>query len=222
MPSKEIRAYDWALRAAFPFLITSQTLSFNSCISLDQELAMYQPIHSMINNVPYFQESSHCLDKYHLFTKPWTETVILKIGKKEKTKETCKYIFNKMSSIFDYLENIQELKMTIRDYKKYYSSHKQSFSNESLCESIESIILSIDTQLKYISHPNFLTTTAIDFLGDSIVEAVNSGLKEGHQHVSTNMTINTSASTQIQIFENQIYKKIGKSRHIILKFYPIP
>ena len=55
MPSKEIRAYNWALRAALPFLITAQTLIFNSCISSDQELAMYEPIYSMIETVPYLR-----------------------------------------------------------------------------------------------------------------------------------------------------------------------
>ena len=44
MPSKEIRAYDWALRAALPYLVTTQTLLYNSCISTDQDLAMYQSI----------------------------------------------------------------------------------------------------------------------------------------------------------------------------------
>lgn len=112
-----------------------------------------------------------------------------------------------MSRIFDYVESSAELRNTIADYKNYYQFHKNSFSNESLCESIESVMISLDTQVKYISHSHFFDRTTFDFLGDSIVEAVNSGLKEGTQHVNTNMTINTSAATQINIFENQVYQK---------------
>ena len=68
-------------------------------------------------------------------------------------------------------------------------------------------MISIDTQIKYISHSNFINITTFDFLGDSIAEAVNSGLKEGHQHVSTNMTINTSAATQVNIFQNKLHER---------------
>ena len=112
-----------------------------------------------------------------------------------------------MSSVFNYVESNEELRNTITDYKRIYQYHKDSFSNDALCESIESIILSIDTQIKYISHSNFINITTFDFLGDSIAEAVNSGLKEGHQHVSTNMTINTSAATQVNIFENKLHER---------------
>ena len=168
---------------------------------------MYQPIRSVIENVTYLQQSSHRLDKYHLFSKPWSDHVILKIGKNESTKGKVNHIYCKISKIFDYVESRVELMNTITDYKNYYQHHKTSFSNESLCQSIESIIISLDSQLKYISHSYFLDRTTFDFLGDSIVEAVNSGLKEGTQHVNTNMSINTSAATQIKIFENQVYQK---------------
>ena len=45
------------------------------------------------------------------------------------------------------------------------------------------------------------------FLGDSIVEAANSGIKSGSVRVGTNMKINLSGSTQIKISENQSFKK---------------
>ena len=44
-------------------------------------------------------------------------------------------------------------------------------------------------------------------LGDSIVEAANSGMKSGSIRVATNTNINLSGSTQIKISENQTHKK---------------
>ena len=68
-------------------------------------------------------------------------------------------------------------------------------------------MISLELNLNHICHYNFLNVTSFDFLGDSIVEAVNSGMKHGDQQVNTNMTINTSASTQIDIVQNQMKKK---------------
>ena len=45
------------------------------------------------------------------------------------------------------------------------------------------------------------------FFGDSIVEASNSGLKGGNVTISTNMNIDTSAFTQVQIGKTQTRKK---------------
>ena len=63
----------------------------------------------------------------------------------------------------------------------------------------------------------FLTTTTFEFLGDSVVEAFNSGLKSGHDHVNTNMTINTSAAEQIYIVnkQNKTKRRYVVNLHII-------
>ena len=45
------------------------------------------------------------------------------------------------------------------------------------------------------------------FLGNSIIEAANIGLKEGGVNVSTNMTIENSGATQLHIGQQQTNKK---------------
>ena len=57
---------------------------------------------------------------------------------------------------------------------------------------------------------NFMRISTFGFLGDSIVEAANSGIKSGSVRVATNMKINLSGSTQIKISKNQTHEKIGK------------
>ena len=69
------------------------------------------------------------------------------------------------------------------------------------------IINSIDNNLIYISHYYFKDVITFDYLGDSIAEAQNSGIKTGQFKVTTNLNINTSAGRQIKITNQQSKKK---------------
>ena len=86
--------------------------------------------------------------------------------------------------------------------------------SDNVIEAINKIIMSVRNELKYVAHYNFMRISTFGFLGDSIVEAANSGIKSGSLKVATNMKINTSGSTQIKISENQTHKKIGKEFYI--------
>ena len=208
MPSKELRAYHWAFNTAFPFLLSHQSLSYNQAISTDSEMAMYKPLQTLMEKASGFlSQSSHRLDKYHLFTKPWKENVMLKIGKCVIQKQKVKTLQNKLERLFDYIETEEELKICINDYKGFYHNEKANFQNEALCTSIEDIFLSLECNLRHICHCYFKDVTTFDFLGDSIAEAFNSGLKTGQDKVSTNMTINTSAASQVQHLNTQNKKK---------------
>ena len=74
-------------------------------------------------------------------------------------------------------------------------------------EAIDKIVISVKNKLEYVAHYNFMNVSTFGFLGDSIVEAANSGIKCGSVRVATNMNINMSGSTQIKISENQSQKK---------------
>ena len=99
------------------------------------------------------------------------------------------------------------MNISIKDYKSFYANNKMSFNNAALCEAIEDILISLDNNLRHFAHCYFIATTTFDFLGDSIAEAFNSGIKCGKDNVNTNMTINTSASQQIAIVNRQIQGK---------------
>ena len=60
---------------------------------------------------------------------------------------------------------------------------------------------------QYVAHYIIMNVSTFGILGDSIVEATNSGMKYGSIRVATTMNINLSRSTQIKISENQTHKK---------------
>ena len=80
IPSKEARAYNWALRIAFKNLVGELALSFNQCISSDAEEVMYGPIRGMIHTVPCITKSNHRLDKFHVLNEEWKDHVITKVN----------------------------------------------------------------------------------------------------------------------------------------------
>ena len=63
--------------------------------------------------------------------------------------------------------------------------------------------------MKYLFHYKFINVTTFNFVGDSIIEALNSGLKRSDVTISTNTNIDTSALTQIQIGRTQAGKSTG-------------
>ena len=209
MPSKEVKAYSWVMNVALPYLVTTQTLSLNQCISSDAEIGIYAPLRGMMESVPCLNKSSHRLDKYHLFTKPWNETVVLKLSTDESIREKVQILNLMMSKLFDYVETIEESNETIKHYRQYYASIKDELKSEIACKGIEAIDTAITNNIKYISHYHFKDIATFGFLGDSIVEAVNSSIKnpKSYLHVSTNMRINKSAATQIQISNCQTRDK---------------
>ena len=111
------------------------------------------------------------------------------------------------SDLFVYVETEAEMNLTLNHFKIYYNSIKSQLKSEYVQKEIEDIALSIENKLKYICHCYFIDVITFGFLGDSIAEAANSGIKNGDVKVASNMTINTSAGTQLKIIENQTHKK---------------
>ena len=206
MPSKEARAYNWALRIAFKNLVGEHALSFNQCIASDAELAMYTPIRAMIDSVPCMKKSHHRLDKYHLLNKEWKDNVSTKVTGEKQKKVIGKY-FAMLGNIFDYVESEEEMKACFNHFQRYYKATKKSLKSEAVIEEIDVIVYNLKNQLKYVAHYNFMKISTFGFLGDSIVESANSALKSGSLKVATSMKINLSGSTQIKISENQTHKK---------------
>ena len=202
MPSKEARAYNWALRMAFINLIGERALSLNQCIASDAEEAMYNPVRGMIHNDPCFNKSHHRLDKFHLLSKEWKDNVSTKLTG-DKPKKIIGTLLLMLGDMFDYVESKDEMLCSFNHFDRYYKKVKCSLKSDYVTEAIEKIVISVKNKLQYVAHYNFMSVSTFGFLGDSIVEAANSGMKSGHVKVATNMTINLSGSTQIKISENQ-------------------
>ena len=74
--------------------------------------------------------------------------------------------------------------------------------SDNVIEVIDKIVIPVTNKLEYVAHYNFMRISTFGFLGDSIVEAADSGMKSGSVRVATNVKVNLSGSTQIKISEN--------------------
>ena len=84
MPSKQFKAFNWAISVALPKLIGFDILRFTSLISSDQEDNLIRSIRSLIgtnsnkdmDQKPHMN-ALHRLDMYHIFVKEWKNRVSL-------------------------------------------------------------------------------------------------------------------------------------------------
>ena len=79
MPSKQFKAYEWAISTAFPQLAQTNALAFTSLITSDQEENLVRSIEKLIetnnNQITGCSFASHRLDMYHIFIKDWRSKV---------------------------------------------------------------------------------------------------------------------------------------------------
>ena len=92
-----------------------------------------------------------------------------------------------LSDLFDYVETEHELNTHLIHYHRYYNNVKQELKSEYAQCAIEKLVNRIEENLKHICHCYVINMSTFGFLGDSIVEAANSGLKEGGINVSTTL-----------------------------------
>ena len=91
IPSKEIKVYYWAIRTALQYLVTDTTLSFNQYIAYDYELAIYQTLGAMMDNVPCLNTFRNRLENYHVLTQRCNASLLVSVSGKE-AKSILKYI----------------------------------------------------------------------------------------------------------------------------------
>ena len=79
MPSKQFKAYEWAVSVAFPQLSQTNALQFNSIITSDQEENLVRSVELLIkrddNQGIGCSFARHRLDMYHIFIKEWKSKV---------------------------------------------------------------------------------------------------------------------------------------------------
>ena len=105
MPLKEAKTYHWGTRTTLRHLVTYSTLSFEICITCDQELTIYQSLRAMFQNVICLYKYRNRLDTYNLLTQGWATQVIVIISDKE-IKPMIKYILL-MLSFFSITQRVE-------------------------------------------------------------------------------------------------------------------
>ena len=82
-------------------------------------------------------------------------------------------------------------------------------------ENLHSLIKKINGKKDYLLNNYFLSTCNFDYLGDSIVEAVNHTIKSGAHGVSNNMSLSTSGFMQLKATESKATKRsCDSAKHI--------
>ena len=97
-----------------------------------------------------------------------------------------------LRAMFDYIEIKDKMMPSLNHFHAYYKKVKCSLKSDYVTEAIENIVISIKSKLEYVTHYKFMSVSTFGFLGDSIVEAANSGMKCGSVRFSTSMNINMS------------------------------
>ena len=81
MPSKQFKAYEWAVSVAFPQLAQTKSLKFNALITSDQEENLTKSIDKLIGSNSSNSAAVGCpfgrrrLDMFHIFIKEWKNKV---------------------------------------------------------------------------------------------------------------------------------------------------
>ena len=179
-------------------LIIDIISSFNQCIAFDQVTGIYQFLRAIMATVPYIYKPRNRVDNYYLLTQRWNAKLLVYISGKE-SKTMLKHILSILSSFFNYPEIEDEMKMCLRHYQRNHNSVKEELKSDHACTYIEEVIIPIENNIEYLCRYKFIDVTTFGFVGDIIVKASNSGLKMGDVTVSTNINVDKSALTQIQI-----------------------
>ena len=119
---------------------------------------------------------SEQVGKYHMSIQWWAAQVVVTVSGKEVKAILKKYFIN-VIILFNYPESENEMKMYLHHYQSYYNSVKKDIKSDHACEIIEEVAISIERNMKYLCHYHFIDVTTFDFVGDSIAEAKNCGLK---------------------------------------------
>ena len=103
-----------------------------------------------------------------------------------------------LGDMFDYVETKDEMMSSLNHFHTYYKKVNYSLKSDHVAEAIEKIVISVKIKIEYVAYYKFMSVSTFGFLGDSIVEAADSGMKCGSVRAATNMNINNSGSTQIK------------------------
>ena len=87
------------------------------------------------------------------------------------------------------------MKMRLHYHQSYYKSVREDLKSDYTCNIVEEVARSIEINMKYLCHYHFIDVATFDFVGDTVVEVANCGLKRSDVTVFTNMNIDTSALT---------------------------
>ena len=206
MPSKQTVAYEWAIGEALPTLIGKNVTMQNRVISSDGELALNNAVMASISkpNGP-FACTRFRKDYYHLFRQNWNDIVAVCKYNSPQFDQISQHIMNWIKSWFDYVQTEKEYNLSNQKLEDYIANQQGTFGL--FFGHVKQIIKSVHKDIQFAGNHYFLTTTTLGFLGSSIVEAANPGIKWGTHGVNTNMSLDNSTLQQMKQVDHGIQRK---------------
>ena len=120
IPSKQEQTYTWIINKAMTFLLTPNTLMFNSYISSDNECALNSSIQTSISSSKSsFKHSKLWLDCYHFYRKVWNEKNIPCSWETLGYKLVVHKLDTWIMKWFKYTESLNEIELSIKHFDRY-------------------------------------------------------------------------------------------------------
>ena len=199
MPSKQARAYNWALNVAMQELLGVDTLTRTSIICTDEEDALYSPLRREMIPTGFLSNAKHRLDMYHIFSGPYAAVPSDELGVKNTIQRW-------ISSFFDDVETEDEFRLSYTLLLQYIDSVKERILETSLIQ-VEKIVSDVYSNIKYLGNHHFMNQTTFGFRGDSIAESVNSNFKTGSIRIDGKLSLEVSAERQLAVTNQRTQKK---------------
>ena len=197
MPSKQKRAYSWAIGKALPFLV-GEAIEFNQVITCDMEDALCNAIREHINDPSSpLHKSKIRIDFYHIFEQKWSEHIRASVYRINGQKEVLDKIHNWISSWFDKIETTSQYQHSLSTFNQFIEHNKDVIGDHYLRE-IEKIVGNIKRFIKDCGSHHFMNRSTLGSKSSSVAEGSNFTLKSGPHAVKASMNIATSAHAQTQ------------------------
>jgi len=198
MPSKSKEAYQWVLHDALPFLVGQSTADRICCISTDCEEALSLAIqYSMQLDGGLPKSLKHRLDFYHVFVQKWNQ----KCTAPTDCSDSCRFAMKTIqrwvySWVYD-IETEEEFMDSLRLYEKYFQSLSDVLTDH-LKREIKICVDRVISNIDKIGNHFFTRTVTLGFVGSSIVEGTNPGIKGGIFGTKGTMNLDHAGSQMIK------------------------
>ena len=216
MPSKQRVAYQWTVDTALPVLIGETTTLRNQMIASDDEAALVDAIKLAVDSPDgSLRNSKFRKDYFHLVSKKWIAILALtKIKDTSDSAYVADTIGSWIKSWFSYVNNDKEFEVSYKQLQTYMMKYL-SANEKVFYEAVKDLINTVIASKKDVGRQYFRHRITLGYIGSSIVEGANPGIKNGDFGTKSTMRLDTSTQQQLkQVTERSKKKNIQMAREM--------
>jgi len=167
-------------------------------ISSDAEDALVSALEATINtpNGP-LRNAKFRKDFYHLVCQPWQKFIGTCDQSHGDFKRVTKRIYDQIRSWFNYCITKAEFNHSYKCLSKYIQDNEMVTKPTFNCN-IQTLLASVLKNIQVVGNHYFMETTTFGFIGSSIVEGTNPGIKRGTFASLPNMSLDRSTLQQLK------------------------